>query len=116
MTCPLEGAAWLASDVLLLVALSRAGEYEAVVAGAANEEVDVVTQVVNLSPNGDDSDQRMLLINRFASPPEAPANGLSMTFSSRAGEFSIDSEELANALTDPLACLRGELLGLEPDQ
>jgi GT2 family glycosyltransferase len=112
-----ERAAWLASDVLLLMGLGEGVADETLVTSASVGErpLEAATYALPLTSNGSESGHRVLLVSRFRRPIEARSS-LKLSIGAGDAAMSIDSEQLSDSITDPATFLREELSVLAPER
>jgi GT2 family glycosyltransferase len=105
-----DRAAWLAGDVLLLCGGDAgAGALQATV---GDEPIEVASHTFVLTPNGDESGGRALVVGRFDAAGAGTSGPLTLTVGTGG---PIDADQLAGRLMEPFAMIRQELAPLDPE-
>jgi O-antigen biosynthesis protein len=112
-----ERAAWLASDVLLLMGSGEgaADETPATFASLGERPLQAATRALQLTSNGREPGHRVLLVSRFRRPVKA-RKSLKLSIGSGDSALSVDPDQLSDSTTDPATFLREELSALAPER
>ena len=117
MNATVERAAWLASDVLMMIGSGKGVVDEKLETSATVDglPLEAATRALPLVSNGSKVRGRILLVSSFHKTI-VDRNSLKLSIGSGAEAMSIDPEQLSESATDPATFLREALTTLAPER